>query len=233
VTIYLFHGENQPALRDALLELKKSYREAIFWEKELEELSAYLASPTLFSLPRRQAGLPAQAGGGAEKQELVIIEDPELGGLPELVDLARGGGKDIAFVFSEKIPPGKLPQGVTVRYFREEIPQNVFPFLDALTAKDKRKAFTEAHRLFKEGKDSHFLLAMVIWQLRNLARVKGGETKSLHPFVREKLTRLGKNFKEEDLSRAFSLLLKEDLAAKKGRAGSATFDFLIEKIISG
>ena len=220
--IYLFHGENQQALRDALLELKKGYDEAVFWEKELEELPIYLVSPTLFA----QEGLPAG------RRELVIVEDPDLGGLTGLVGLIKKGGKDVALTFSDKVPRGKFPKdgGLKILYFREEIPKSVFPFLDALAAKDKKSAFAQAHRLLRAGEDSHFLLTMVVWQMRNLAKVKGKATKGLHPYVLGKLKRLERNFTEAELSHAFSLLLREDLATKKGKADSTTFDFLIEKL---
>ncbi len=232
MTIYLFHGENQPALRDALLELKKSYRETTFWEKdpfagkaEAGELALYLASPTFFGVGDSSEG---------RRGELVVIEDLKLDYLDELISLARKGSKDILIAFADKIPIKKLPKGggLRIRYFREEIPQNIFPFLDALGAKDRRKAFAEAHRLLREGEDVHFLLTMIFWQMRNLAQVKGGAVRGLHPYVLGKLRRLEKNFGEEDLSRIFSLLLKEDLAAKKGRTTGATFDFLIERLTS-
>lgn len=215
--VYLFHGENQPALRDALLELKEKYEEAVFWEKEPEGLSSYLLTPSLFA-----------------KKELVIIEDADLSQLLELIKVAKRGRKDVAFIFSEKIPSAKLPrdEGLKIIYFREEIPKNVFPFLDALAAKDKKRAFAQAHRLLQAGEDFHFLLTMIVWQMRNLAKVKGKATKGLHPYVLGKLKRLEKNFTEEELSRAFSLLLAEDLKAKRGKANSTTLDFLIEKITS-
>lgn len=224
VGIYIFHGENQPALRDALLELKKRYDEAVFWEKDPEELSMYLASPTLLS----QKGLPA------DRRELVIIEDPSLTELPNLMELIKTGGKDVALVFSDKIPLGVLPKDTKVRtiYFREEIPKNVFPFLDALAAKDRKKAFVQAHRLLRAGEDIHFLLTMIVWQMRSLAMVKGKATKGLHPYVLGKLRRLEGNFTEGELSEAFSLLLKEELNLKKGRANSVTLDFLIEKLVA-
>lgn len=213
--IFLFHGENQPALRDALLALRAGYDEAVFWERELDELGSYLLSPSLLA-----------------KKELVIIEDPELDKIAGLIDAAKKGGKDVALIFSEGIPAKKLPpdKEIKVRCFREEIPKNAFPFLDALVAKDKEGAFVQAHRLFREGTDPHFLLAMIIWQMKTLARVKGGSTKGIHPYVVGKLKGAAKNFSEDDLSRIFSLLLKEDLATKRGKANSATLDFLIEKL---
>lgn len=215
--IFVFHGENQPAVRDALLELKKGYDETIFWEKEFEELSSYLRSPSFFG-----------------KRELVIVEDPEPSKLTKLTELIKGGNKDVVLIFSGKTPLGKLPRGKEVKifYFQEEIPKNVFPFLDALAAKDKKGAFAQAHQLLRAGENTHFLLTMVVWQMRNLAKVKGKVTNGIHPYVLGKLKRLEKNFTEVELSRAFSLLLKEDLDAKRGKANSTTFDFLIEKLIS-
>ncbi|PIS12538.1 hypothetical protein COT70_00295 [candidate division WWE3 bacterium CG09_land_8_20_14_0_10_47_33] len=236
--IYLFHGENQPALRDALLELKKGYEEAVFWEKDLPvahlpdgqgkggfaELSMYLASPTLFS----QKSLPAG------RRELVIIEEPPLAELSKLMELIKAGDKDVALIFAEKIPPEKLPHDrqLKILYFREEVPKNAFPFLDALVAKDRKKAFAQAHRLIKSGEDVHFLLTMVVWQMRNLAKVKGKVKKGFHPYVLEKLQRLERNFTEEELACAFSLLLKEDLNIKKGKGDAVTFDLLIRKLTS-
>jgi DNA polymerase III delta subunit len=213
--IFLFHGENQPALRDALLALREGYDEAVFWERELDELGSYLLSPSLLA-----------------KRELVIVEDPELDKTAGLIDAAKKGRKDVALIFPGDIPAKKLPQNkeIKVRCFREEIPKNAFPFLGALAAKDKEGAFVQAHRLFQEGMDPHFLLAMIVWQMKTLARVKGGSTRGIHPYVVGKLKGVVKNFSEEDLSRAFSLLLKEDLATKKGKADSATLDFLIEKL---
>lgn len=217
VMIYIFHGENQPALRDALLELKKSYDEAVFWEGGIEGLASYLLSPSFFA-----------------KKELVIIEDFELNKLTKLIRIIKKGEKDAALIFSDKIPPVRIPKDkrAKVLYFREKIPKNVFPFLDALTAKNRKEVFAQAHRLLRAGEDPHFLLTMVVWQMRNLAKVKGGTTKGLHPYVLGKLRRLEQNFSEDDLSRAFSLLLKEDLNIKRGKANSTTFDFLIEKLAS-
>ncbi len=215
--IYIFHGENQPALRDALLELKKGYDEAVFWERELSDLESYLLSPSFFS-----------------KKELIIIEYPDPSELPNLIRSIKKGKKDAALIFQDKLPVKKIPKDrvVEVRYFRTEVPKNVFPFLDALITKDKKKALAQAHRLIREGEDPHFLLAMLVWQLRSLTKVKGGVTKGLHPYVLGKLKRLEKSFSEEELSQAFSLLLKEDLNTKRGKADSITFDFLIEKLTS-
>jgi DNA polymerase III delta subunit len=213
--IYLFHGENQPALREALLELKGSYDNAFFWEGELDELRASLLSPSLLC-----------------KKELVVIESPQTTDLKKIIVSAEGGAKDLALVFADKVPVGKLPKGKDVQtfYFRSDIPKNVFPFLDALLAKDRKRAFTTAHQLLRGGEDVHFLLTMIVWQLRSLARVKGKETKGIHPYALSKLKRLEENFTEEEISQAFSLLLKEDLKIKKGRSHSAALDFLIDKL---
>jgi hypothetical protein len=220
--IFLFHGENQPALRDALLELRGGYDEVVFWDKELEELPVFMASPTLFASKSPSA-----------KRGLVIIEDPDIDKVLQILESLEG--KDIVLVLSDKIPTKKLPKSrsIKIRHFQEEIPKNVFPFLDALTAKGREDAFVQLHRLVREGMDTHFILAMMVWQMRNLARVRGGSVKGMHPYVLGKLRKLAKNFSQEDLSRVFSLLLEEDLAVKKGRADATTLDFLIDKLTAG
>ena len=60
--IFIFHGENQPALRQDLLNLKSRYQNSHTWEEEeLHGLGDFLLAPSFSSL-----------GGGTE---LVILEN--------------------------------------------------------------------------------------------------------------------------------------------------------------
>lgn len=214
--IFVFHGENQTASRGELLKLKENYGESRFWEEDLTDLLSYLFSPSLFG-----------------KKELVILEDPNLKKLSKWDEIkARGGDKDVVLLFSRQLKPAELNKfgGAQIRIFREEIPKNVFPLLDAIAAREKKRAFQEARKLLKEGHDIDYLLRMLTWQLRGLARVKGEAFKGMNPYVVRKLKRFEKKWSGEDLCQAFSDLLSEDLRRKKGK--KTPFDFLIDKLTS-
>lgn len=212
--IWVFHGDNQPKLREAFLKLKSNYKEVRFWEQDLDALPAYLSAPTLF--------------GG---KELIVIENPNLGEIGERGELTeRGEGKDIIFLFSQRLRQDALLKfkNARVTTFWEEAPTNIFPLLDAILAREKNKALLEAHRLLKEGTDLDFILKMIGWQLRNLAKVAGGAGDSLAPYLRKKVGSFARNWSVKDLKKAFALLLESDLKLKRGK--KTPLDFLINKL---
>ena len=215
--IFLFHGDNQSRLREEFLRIKKNYDETHFWEGELSALPTYLLSPRLFG-----------------RRELVALEDPDLKELEKLLENRRVEefAKDVILIFERRLPPRELNRlkGIRVSTFWEEVPKNVFPHLDALLAREKKKAFLESHRLLKGGSDFTYLLNMMGWQFRNLAQVKAGAVGRISPFVVRKLRRFERNWSGEDLRRAFTLLLREDRRQKKGR--KLPFDFLINRLTS-
>lgn len=210
--IFVFHGDNQPKLREEFLRLKRGYGEFSFWEKELSELPAYLSSPSLFG-----------------QKELVAVENPELDQLVKLDQLIQPD-KDLILLFPRRLPPRELAKfkGVQVATFWEEVPKNVFPFLDAIGGRNKKRAFSELHRLLEEGVDPDYLIKMVGWEITNLARVREKSTKGISPYVVAKFQKLVKNWSTTDLSQAFSLLLVQDLRQKKGK--KVPLDFLVARL---
>jgi len=211
--IFVFHGENQPALRESLLELRGGYPEHRFWEGELEELRGFLATPSMLG------------------RELVILENFPLGDLVRFFKRLENPQKDLALVFPRALKQNetaKLPAG-KILFFREHIPRNVFPLLDAIVARDRRKALTAARRITAQGFDIDYLLKMLTWQFRSLARVKGGALKGVSPYTASKLKRFAGSWDGQDLRRAFREILREDLRQKKGR--KVPLDFLISKLV--
>lgn len=212
--IFVFHGEDQSSLREEFRRLKKNYAECKFWISSLSNLSAYLRSPSIFG-----------------KNEIVAIEDPDLGDLKkELLREWERGGKDVVVLFSRRLTSFELERfgKAQIREFSPKIPRNVFPFLDALVARKKAEALAEAHRLLREGSDLDYLLNMIVWQLRNLVRVKSGSIKGMKSYSIDKLRRFSSQWSEADLQRAFSELLKEDQRRKKGT--KTPLDFLINRL---
>ncbi|NIT03744.1 hypothetical protein GTO10_02310 [Candidatus Saccharibacteria bacterium] len=211
--IFVFHGENQPALREELLKMKKGYDESRYVSDDLKSLPSYLKSPLLLG-----------------KRELVVVEDPDFREVRPLLKLPKVD-KDVLLLFPRELKAGELKRfkGAAVKRFPQAVPKTVFPFLDALAGRKKEKALLEARRLIRGGADVDYLLKMISWQFRNLLRVKDGFAEGINPYVAKKLKRFTKYWETEELKRIFSHVLKEDLRLKKGK--KTPLDFLINEIL--
>ena len=215
--IFIFHGENQPALRQELLNLKVRYQNFRLWEEEeLHGLADFLFAPSFVAL-----------GGGAE---LVILENPAFGEVVRFFKAWSNSSKDLAITFTRILKKPEIAKlsGARVFLFSEEVPQNVFAFLDAVSARNHPRALSELKRLKEEGTDTDYLNKMLGWSLRNLAQVQGGEEKNLNPYVSSKLKRIANLWREGDLPQAYQELVAEDQRQKKGR--TVPFEFLVKKL---
>lgn len=236
--IFVFHGEDQPALREKLFQFRQPYSAARFWDRELAELYPFLRAPSFFAR--------------GSKKELVMVEDPKLkeitpkmlqqwnAGAPTKSSLAQGGA-DVALIFSRKLNQGELKDlGAAQRLcpagkfrlftFFPKIPRSVFPLLDALAARRKSEALLLAHRLLREGDhDINDILRMIGWQLNTLVRVKAGTFSGLKPYTIEKLKKVVDRWDAGRFKQAFSELLHEDRRRKKGK--KRPLDLLINRLI--
>jgi hypothetical protein len=221
--IFILHGDNQPAVREALTGLRSRYRQCVFWEKEASEVVQFVQSPTLFGLV---------SAGAEEVRELVVVEDP---GAQELRVLAGLGDefKDIAMVFSGELPKAKIPEGknLKVLFFQDNVPKNVFPFVDAVIAGERERSHALAARLVKDGEDVPGIFGMLNWQFKSLSKVKSGECGGMHPFTVKKLGRHKKDFTDEQISEAMSCVREADFSVKSGKPGLVELDFLIDRLL--
>lgn len=216
--IFVFHGEDQPALREKLLQFRHQYSSTRFWDQELAELHRFLLAPSLLA-----RGL---------KKELVVVEDPQLKEITrEMLQQWAAGVPDVALAFSRHLNPGELAAlgKVQVFAFFPKIPRSVFPFLDALAARQKSEVLRHTHRLLREGTDVDYLLRMIGWQLNALVRVKEGAFSGLKPYTIEKLKKVTGLWDAARLKQAFSELLREDLRRKKGK--KRPLDLLINRLV--
>lgn len=211
--IYLLHGENVSASREALLELKKNYSSdsvSVFDAKKFDtdEFARVYETPSLLS-----------------SQRLVVID----GKLPsstirQFSDLAISDSADLVFWIPDQLKSSnklfKLIKelGGQIRHFKPTLPKHVFGFLDALGYKNKQKSFLELHRLLDQGESPIYLLTMIVWQVRNLLKVKlsfdGGPKPKMNPFVLRKTKSQAKNFEEKELVRVFKNLLDAEIKLK-------------------
>jgi DNA polymerase III delta subunit len=206
--IYLFHGDDVGASRQALLDLRKNYPAdavSVFEAQDLDsdELLRVLDTPAMFS-----------------EKRLIILEGKPPQSVVNNPQLSVSGSATLAFWVREPLKASdKLLKWVRerdgeIRQFRERVPQHVFGFLDALGYKKRQKAFLELHRLLERGESPVYLLTMIVWQIRNLIRAKlslAQRPKGINPYVLRKAQSQSKNFGEEELV----LIFKNLLAAEK------------------
>lgn len=117
---------------------------------------------------------------------------------------------------------------------------SVFALLDAISARDSKKALMLLHRQLADGTYFTVLLALLtrhvrqLWQAKVLM-AKGVRGKALakplelNPFIAEKLGRAAASFKEPVLKRAMLLLIDADYLLKTGQAGN---ELLEEAVIT-
>jgi DNA polymerase III delta subunit len=229
--LYLLHGENVGASRQALVDLKKNYAAdsiSVFDTKKFDEdeFARVCETPSLLS-----------------DRRLIVVE----GKLPQSAisnqQLTISNATDVVFWLGEEVKPSnklfKLVKsaGGQIRHFRPTIPKHVFGFLDALGYKNKQKSFLELHRLLDQGESSIYLLTMIAWQMRNLLRVKlyngGGPKPKAAPFVLRKAKSQVKNFEEEELVEVFHKLLEAEIALKTTpQEPKLVLDMLVKTIVN-
>ncbi len=93
----------------------------------------------------------------------------------------------------------------------------IFKTIDALAQGNKKRALQLIGEHLKNGDSPFYLLTMVNYQFRNLALVKQGKPKKMHPFVFRKTSALASRFSSEEIKRIFNKILQTDLDIKTGK----------------
>lgn len=228
--LYLLHGENTTASRQALIDLKKAYSPdsiSTFDAKNLDADEFVRTSETLSML--------------SEKRLIIIEGKPNASTMEQFSNETISGTADIIFWVGDELKASdklvKLVKGLDgqIRAFKETIPKNVFGFLDALGYKNKRRAFLESHRLLDGGQAPLYLLTMITWQIRNLlkAKLQSPDAKKMNPYVLRKVQNQIRNFEEEELVDIFKILLNAETNLKTTRLDPVlTLDRVVNQITS-
>jgi DNA polymerase III delta subunit len=225
--LYLLHGENISASRQALVDLKKNYSAdsvSVFDAKKFDADEFVRACETPSLLSDRRLLVVENKLPPATISRLFAPSDSSSANLIQFNNLTIYPSIDLVFWLSEELKPSnklfKLVKeaGGQIRRFRPTIPKHVFGFLDALGYKNKQKALLELHRLLDQGESPIYLLTMIVWQVRNLLSVKlaanGGPKPKMAPFVWRKTQGQVKNFREEEIVKAFRSLLDAEIQLK-------------------
>lgn len=159
------------------------------------------------------------------KQKLIIIENS----IEDILD-DNITDSDVTLVFwfdyklSEKSTILKLIQNKKgqIHFFPEEKEISVFPFLDQLSAGNKRVYF-ELDKLTKAGFDNQYLITMIFYLLRSLLYTP----KKASDFVKKKNARVRVNFQLEKVTSLYRFVLETDFKIKSGLIDSKQAQFRI------
>jgi len=111
---------------------------------------------------------------------------------------------------------------------RANFEPNIFDFIESLSKKDAKKAYTLKSQFIELGENENYLLSMVIYQYRNMIKIaelkEAGKSMAeiakeakVHPYVVKKTFSILNNYSLEDLFGIYSLLYKTDLGIKSGK----------------
>ena len=104
---------------------------------------------------------------------------------------------------------------------------NIFEVIDAIAGKNKYRALTMLYNHLESGADPYYIFSMVVFQFKNLLRVKTLikdavpyadiiKKTGLNPYVVKKTYEQCKKFDSDELKRAFAMLAQTETSAKSG-----------------
>ncbi len=111
---------------------------------------------------------------------------------------------------------------------RANFEPNIFDFIEYLSKKDAKKAYTLKSQFIELGENENYLLSMIIYQYRNMIKISElkdmGRSMSeiakeakVHPFVVRKTFSILNSYSLSDLIQIYHLLYKTDLGIKSGK----------------
>lgn len=212
---------------------------AVFYDGEVDQRTTY------FKVIKEKAN--AVKFEKLSEQQLVNWvkqEVTKLGGRidrPALAKLIQIVGDDQWRLEQELIKLVNYQPDVTVKVINELVvaspAQTIFELVDAMSAGQAKRALTTYHNLLEQNTNEHYILTMVVWQLRNLllAKAAGNITSSelaraagMSPYVADKALDRRRGFEEETLKQAFLAALETEYQIKSGQ-GEA--EHLVEQLI--
>jgi DNA polymerase-3 subunit delta len=125
---------------------------------------------------------------------------------------------------------------------QSKIDTNIFKTIDALADRDKKTALRLLYEHLDQGENEIYLFSMLIYQIRNLLKLKDlaekgtpyyllAKKSGLHPFVVKKSWAQIRNFNLGQLKKIYQRLLETEKQLKTGRIDSQTaLDMLVMEI---
>jgi len=103
---------------------------------------------------------------------------------------------------------------------RQNLQTNIFATIDAIAAKNKKKALNLIFEHSEKNDSPFYILSMLAYQFRNLLAVKDAKDPrqlKLHPYVLQKSLRAAQLFSKEELEHIYKKLFQIDLQTKTGQ----------------
>jgi len=208
---------------------KKKEKYAVFREALAKELFKKLTSATV---NREEFDLLA----GAKLENWIKKEIAALGAIIDeraVQRLAVAAGSDLWRLHSEIQKLASYKNGRAINEHDVEnlviakVDNDIFKTIDALALRNQAAAFKFLHRNLAQGESEIYLLAMLIYQFRNLLLVKSQLEEGVpfynlarkikqHPFVLRKTFEQSKNFSLPVLKKVYERLAEIDLGVKSG-----------------
>lgn len=207
--ISIFHGDNQVASRQALLNFLQK-KSADFWQKvdanklEVAEAESILASESLF----------------ADEQGIVfegLLSVAKSKKKDRLFELLQKSEKNLVLWDGKKIPLSTLKKFPDAKIQEFPISQQLWKFLDEIGPGDKRQQL----QLFQEicrREAVEFIFVMIQRQIRLLLAVQLRETANIPPFQLRKLASQSKKFTLNKLLHAHEKLYQIDQKNKQSKS---------------
>ena len=86
---------------------------------------------------------------------------------------------------------------------------NIFQLSDALGLRDKKTLWVQFSKAIDAGKSGEEIAGTLFWQLKTMALLAKGESKSLNPYVASKAKQFLKNYQEEEIEKmSYDLILR-------------------------
>jgi len=114
----------------------------------------------------------------------------------------------------------------------------IFDLVDAIGQKNKKKALILVSSLLDQGLNEFYLFTMIVYQIRNLAKLQGVKEQDyktasrmtgLHPFVVKKTKSQLINFSIKEIKRAYETIAQFDYELKTGKISpeKALYDLIV------
>lgn len=226
--IFLFHGGNLVASREAFLQLRNRYAAAA--KSDLAAAVFSLAGDANFR-QFQEVCEPGALVGGVRLITMEISLGQSGRRPPSLVNDERLPGylknkpeaTHVALWFDEELPAKHpllqaLSGEKTVRISCARlVPLNVFSFLEELANRRRLAALRQFGYWQRREINNVYLLTMIVWQIRRLlAFFYGTPLGKVAPFAQARLTRQAKNFSEGELLSFYDRLYDLDRRGKSG-----------------
>jgi DNA polymerase III delta subunit len=216
--IYIVHGENIVKTRAQIANQQKKLKGVARVDLDVtqntpEELENSLGAFGLFG---EKPFVVLDATGLGRKKPDAFVE--VLKKAPKEAVTIVFSGKSLSKANGFLKNAGELDAKVLVN--EKDPDSNVFKFIDAVFSKNRKRAYLELRNLMKEEQNEIYILAMLVYNLRNIALVKFGEEKSISPFARTKSVNSAKKYTEEKVMELYGLFYSLDKKLKTGEIES-------------